>query len=916
MDPRASVRAALELIVPDALLEQGGQIHVRTCDASGRAASHFFDDREEFLRFRLPMDRHVWFAPATRRYHDGKATGCVAAATLWVDVDAKVPGAVERAESAVEALGIAPAMLVASGGGGRHYWWRLADPVPLGTPEQRASFKRIISMLAIRLGGDPACAEPARVMRLPGTRNVKPEYGAEPPMATILRLDPDAVYPIAAFEALLPATPAPQRSPNRRDRPTSAAVPALPVASAIPHVEACLFVRHCADHAATLPEPLWTRLGWVLTPFDDAGRAAFHALSKPHPDYDAQRTDARFDYGRDHGYRATCAGLAEHGFPCPNLDIASARCRLRPVRGPAELLRDGPARPGEIRLRDDRTFLVGGDGHEREIAAFRVEFTEDRGGLGIERRLRGRVHRPGRPPVPLDLRAEVGGDRRQLARHLAALLGSDYRVDDRHLTAAWNAWLAASDVRHVETSRDFGFDDTGRRFVGLADAPGVPKAPLFEPGEYTLARRLGLRVFKEDNVNQALTALLRDWPELGCGPFATRALLAAAAWALASPVLEARDPAISPLCLWLAGTSGAGKSTTARIAQCLFGGFAGQGRVFSFGSTAYSTEPAAHAFRGALLVIDDAKRSALSPNQAAAWVGVLQRLHDRTARNRLQCDGQPSSEAASRATIVVDGEDVLFQEASIRARYLRIPCEEPRRIDAAALAGVQAQCATLPGLSAAMVLRWLAEPDWPARLHAAYLSALADASAALPAGPNRTRLARSVAALVVGWDEILGLGLARGVLDEAGAGALREVFLAEAYDVTAEQARVVREVTPGQRWLEDLRSLIAAGDAVIDGQDQAARPSARVVGFERDGVVHVFPAPSVELCNERLHRGGDALPPVESIGADLQRLGWLARSNAGRCATRVRFRGGLVSVWVVKGGVLDGAGGVAGEAES
>ena len=912
MEPLEQTRLALELIFPDALLALGGEVHLRIQTAAGRSRNLFYAGRETLLTSRIPRDEHVWLAPATRMDKNGKGTGCVAASAVWVDVDVKVEGNLAKAEAAIESFGLPPSMIVSSGGGGRHFWWLLRDPVLLATSKERAAFKSIIGALAALLSGDPSPAHAAAVMRLPGTRNVKPEYGAVPPLVEIVAVDPAAVYDLQAIVERLPAARPRSRSTRRsgpsREAPSRASVPGPSQdASGVRYLNECLFVRHCADKAAELGEGLWVRLAWVLVLFGDAGRAAFHRLSEGHPTYTVAEADRRFDYGASQGYTVTCTRLVEHGFTCPNLDHGSGLCTIGSVRRPADLIRSGPTQLGGVVLRADRTLMRGAKGIDREVASFRLAIDEERGGRKIERRLVGRAFCPRRPPIPFDLPAVVGGDRRLLARSLAELLGTDYRVAEQHLGLSWNAWLAASDVRRVELSHDFGFDKSGTAFVGLHPIDGSrPTGPVLDLDHSEKAKHLGLRERVDREVNAALSALLHTLPEVGCGPFATRALLATATWALVAPVMEAHDPAIPPLCVWLLGPSGAGKSTTARVVQSIFGEFMGQGRLVSFGSTAQSVEEIAHWFRGALLVIDDAKRSAVKQKELAGWLAVLQRLHDRTARGRLRTDGKPSTSLEGRATVVVEGEETLFQEASIRARYFQVEAELQRCTDPEVLARLLAQARALPGVAAAQVRRLLAEPRWPERLHVTYVAALTGAGSALPPGPNRPRISRSIAALVTGWSEFLAFAVDRRVIGEVEAAELLDGFIAEVHGSGAEQSSVATEATAAHRWLEDLRSVLATGDAEIDGIESARRPSSKLIGFVRDDTVHVYPTPSVELCNERLHRNDERLPSVESIGADLDRLDWLARRGGDRPSLRLRYNGTLVSAWALRRSVFDG----------
>jgi hypothetical protein len=79
----------------------------------------------------------------------------------WVDLDN--PDGLDP----LRAFPHLPHLVIASGSGGRHAYWRLAQPAG------REQIARANRMLTDRLGGDRQSANPARLMRLPGSLNWK-----------------------------------------------------------------------------------------------------------------------------------------------------------------------------------------------------------------------------------------------------------------------------------------------------------------------------------------------------------------------------------------------------------------------------------------------------------------------------------------------------------------------------------------------------------------------------------------------------------------------------------------------------------------------------------------------------------------------------------------------------------------------
>ena len=61
--------------------------------------------------------------------------------------------------------------MIVSTGGGAHVYWGLLDPLLLPADEQVA--RRLLRGLAMKFGGDLEVGEPARILRPPGTRNLK-----------------------------------------------------------------------------------------------------------------------------------------------------------------------------------------------------------------------------------------------------------------------------------------------------------------------------------------------------------------------------------------------------------------------------------------------------------------------------------------------------------------------------------------------------------------------------------------------------------------------------------------------------------------------------------------------------------------------------------------------------------------------
>jgi putative DNA primase/helicase len=152
----------------------------------GRRFCHTPDEITEFIDTYGQSDLYFGVAARRRDARDGSLASCAGLASLFVDLDFKhtpEPAAL----AALEAFELKPSALVASGGG-LHAYWFLSQPLELADGKAN-QVKALLRKLGIKLGADLAAAEPARVLRIPSTRNFK--------------YDPPPVVEIRAFDGHL-----------------------------------------------------------------------------------------------------------------------------------------------------------------------------------------------------------------------------------------------------------------------------------------------------------------------------------------------------------------------------------------------------------------------------------------------------------------------------------------------------------------------------------------------------------------------------------------------------------------------------------------------------------------------------------------------------------------------------------------
>jgi hypothetical protein len=145
----------------------GELLELRSRLEDGQRMGQVFDrpDRLRGLAIRAialgrRTDVYVGCAPRTRRH--GGRDAVDRAFALWADCDG------EDAVAALREFEPAPAIVIASGSGSNcHAYWPLIEP--LVRDERECANRR----LAHALGADPASADAARILRIPGTLSHK-----------------------------------------------------------------------------------------------------------------------------------------------------------------------------------------------------------------------------------------------------------------------------------------------------------------------------------------------------------------------------------------------------------------------------------------------------------------------------------------------------------------------------------------------------------------------------------------------------------------------------------------------------------------------------------------------------------------------------------------------------------------------
>jgi hypothetical protein len=143
----------------------------------------------------------VFATPLPRERAEPGKCAVAPGSVVWVDLDRA------SAEGLREIERLRPHLWVASGAG-QHLYWRLRNELEPGGVEE------LNRRLCHRLGGDPACCEYGRIMRLPGTFNQKRGAWCRIVRADQARaaVDPDAIRAVLPD----PEPPRPEGSSGRQ----------------------------------------------------------------------------------------------------------------------------------------------------------------------------------------------------------------------------------------------------------------------------------------------------------------------------------------------------------------------------------------------------------------------------------------------------------------------------------------------------------------------------------------------------------------------------------------------------------------------------------------------------------------------------------------------------------------------------
>jgi DNA-binding transcriptional ArsR family regulator len=131
----------------------------------GQVSREFLDSWQDIESYDPPADKHIYVGMFTRKQKKGTRKYCKQTRVLWADYDNMSQVEVEYR---IDNAGLPGPSMMINSGHGIHAYWLLDKPAG-------AEIEPILKAISNKTEADGQAAETARVMRVPGTLNIKDE---------------------------------------------------------------------------------------------------------------------------------------------------------------------------------------------------------------------------------------------------------------------------------------------------------------------------------------------------------------------------------------------------------------------------------------------------------------------------------------------------------------------------------------------------------------------------------------------------------------------------------------------------------------------------------------------------------------------------------------------------------------------
>ena len=324
--------------------------------------------------------------------------------------------------------------------------------------------------------------------------------------------------------------------------------------------------------------------------------------------------------------------------------------------------------------------------------------------------------------------------------------------------------------------------------------------------------------------------------------------------------------------LFLAGSSGAKKSTAAALALSHFGhAFDNSHLPANFHCTANSLREMSFILKDVPLLVDDF-HPVSDLRTKRIMDGIAQELSrawgDRAARNKLGADSSMLTPHPPRGLGMMTGESEPDVSQSGLARFFTVDVRKTDIAITEELSALQQQA--VKGAFAASMrsyIEWLIPQceKLPQVLRAKFEAYRAKAREALSSAHDRQP--SNVAWLLTGYDMFLSCMVDRKELDETTALQMLTDGLSVLAESVAEQSETIRDETPIRLFLDTLYELKAAGKVTLINKDTVPADAPllinrgeNMIGYTDDDRTYLHTMAAYSAVFKALQDGGQAFP--------------------------------------------------------
>lgn len=454
-------------------------------------------------------------------------------------------------------------------------------------------------------------------------------------------------------------------------------------------------------------------------------------------------------------------------------------------------------------------------------------------------------------------------------------------------------------LEKVDTYEDYGFDDDKEPGIYRSTTYNVTADGIVMDGDHVdmsrqdFAKYLCLDDITKDEFQKIIHFLkqevLKFQDPVVIFPSIAHSLQAA----IHNPYIPFPEAPV----LWIQGTTGAGKSTIAKVAQAFHGKFP---QLLNVNSTIRGIEFNSMLFKDALLVIDDYKEE----YHRIGTMKVLQAFYDRSARAKQKQDGSSAKGTACRGLVMFTGEDRPTSEASTLARciYIEAPSMLSEKDTDIFIQKFSSKFAKyLPGVTARFIHYMLKNYPKPDELCDKFWEYAKVLRAPVYNRQNAPRISQNLAANYMTWELFLEFLDSSGLLTKEEKSELREVHWKCMEEIRDSMIEFCSEEQASNVFLNGLKELIGSGKYAIHGLGSQDNKNATILGFMGEpgsGRVYLFPTLAVTAVKNMLKQVGSGLShSTSAIGKQLVQDGFLERCDKGRSQTRKSFDGTMRWVW-------------------